>query len=393
MSIVVQKFGGSSVASLEKMRKVAERVAARRRTGQDLVVVVSAMGDTTDELLSLAKGLSADPPRRELDMLLSAGERISMALLSMALQELGVEAISFTGSQSGILTDESHSNARIVEVRPARILEELGKGRVVIVAGYQGVSRAREITTLGRGGSDTTAVALAAALSAEACEIYSDVDGVWSADPRLVEDAAKLHELGYGEMQELARCGAKVLNAQAVEWARKKGIVIQALHMGGTGTGTRVVAEVERAKGKATGVALLADMARLGLRGGPSVLSEVLAFLAERGAEPHEVLSAEATASIWLSLENIHGFATLRGELTGRFADHLDVAEGLASVSAVGQGLCETAAPLRVALAEAASLGAPVLGVSAQGARLSVLTKATEGTALLRGLHAKLVAA
>ncbi len=176
MSIVVQKFGGSSVASLEKMRKVAAKVAARRQTGQDLVVVVSAMGDTTDELLALAKGLCVDPPRRELDMLLSAGERISMALLSMGLQEIGVEAISFTGSQSGIITDESHSNARIIEVRPARILEELARARVVIVAGYQGVSRAREVTTLGRGGSDTTAVALAAALSAEACEIYSDVD-------------------------------------------------------------------------------------------------------------------------------------------------------------------------------------------------------------------------
>jgi aspartate kinase len=351
------------------------------------------MGDTTDELLSLAKGLSADPPRRELDMLLSAGERISMALLSMALQELGVQAISFTGSQSGILTDESHSNARIVEVRPARILEELGRGRVVIVAGYQGVSRAREVTTLGRGGSDTTAVALAAALSAEACEIYSDVDGVWSADPRLVDDAQKLEALGYGEMQELSRSGAKVLNAQAVEWARKRGIVIEALHVSGAGSGTRVVAEVEREAGRAVGVALLADVARLGLRGGPAVLEEALALLGERGAVAHEILAGEAAAWIWLSLENVHGFEALRAELSSRFGELFEVEAGLCAVSAVGHGLCDTAAPLRVALAEVASLGAPLLGVSAQGARLSLLTQAAHGTQLLRRLHAKLVAA
>jgi aspartate kinase len=393
VSIVVQKFGGSSVASLEKMRKVAERVAARRQTGQDLVVVVSAMGDTTDDLLALAKGLSADPPRRELDMLLSAGERISMALLSMALQELGVQAISFTGSQSGIITDESHSTARIIEVRPARIREELGRGRVVIVAGYQGVSRAREVTTLGRGGSDTTAVALAAALSAEACEIYSDVDGVWSADPRLVEDAHKLDQLGYGEMQELARSGAKVLNAQAVEWARKSGIVIHALHVAGSGSGTRVVAEVKRLEGKATGAALLADMARLSVRGGPPDLAEALALLAERGAAPHEILATDATASIWLSLENIHGFAALRAELSKRLGDRLEIEGGLSAVSAVGQGLCDTSAPLQVALAEAASLGAQLSGVTAQGARLSLLTGKSHGTPLLRRLHEKLVAA
>ncbi|MBL8914239.1 MAG: aspartate kinase, partial [Archangium sp.] len=173
--VVVQKFGGSSVADADKIRKVAARVKARRDAGAQLVIVVSAMGDTTDELLSLAKRISADPPRRELDMLLTCGERISMALLSMALHELGVGAISFTGSQSGIITDDTHAQARIIEVKPARIEEALALGKVVIVAGYQGVSKSREVTTLGRGGSDTTAVALAAALGAD-CEIYSDVD-------------------------------------------------------------------------------------------------------------------------------------------------------------------------------------------------------------------------
>src|SRR5262249_16846802 len=178
-----------SVGDVEKIRRVAQRVRERREQGQALVVVVSAMGDTTDELLALAKRVSPDPPRRELDMLLTCGERISMALLSIALHELGVPAVSFTGSQSGIITDEAHARARIVEVRPDRIRHALEGGKVAIVAGYQGVSREREVTTLGRGGSDTTAVALAAALDAEGCEIYSDVDGVFSGDPRKVEDA------------------------------------------------------------------------------------------------------------------------------------------------------------------------------------------------------------
>ncbi len=226
--IVVQKYGGSSVATPERLRQVAARVAAAQGAGLRVVVVVSAMGKTTDELLGLAKSISPSPSRRELDMLLSCGERISMALLAMALSELGVAAISFTGSQSGILTNDRHSGARIIEVRPVRIQDELARGQVVIVAGFQGMSYKREITTLGRGGSDTTAVALAAALGATHCEIYSDVDGVYTADPRLVPQAQHIPQLGYAEMQELAAHGAKVLNAQAVEWAQRAGIVIHA---------------------------------------------------------------------------------------------------------------------------------------------------------------------
>ncbi|MHB8417308.1 MAG: aspartate kinase [Myxococcales bacterium] len=389
MTVVVQKYGGSSVGSLEKMRLVAERVAARRRSGVDLVVVVSAMGDTTDELLSLAKQVSRDPPRRELDMLLSAGERISMALLSMALHELGVGAISFTGSQSGILTDESHANARIVEVRPARILEELGRGRVVIVAGYQGVSRAREVTTLGRGGSDTTAVALAASLQAEACEIYSDVDGVWSADPRAVEGAVKLETIEQGEMQELARAGAKVLNAQAVEWARRSGIVIHALSTVGAGSGTRVVPELPARGGRAVGAALLPDVSVLRLR--TDVLDEALAWLGERGAVPYEVVADESGAALWLSLENIHGFPAMRRELALRLGDRLEVEEGVCAVSLVGQGLCDSPAALASALLEARALGCEILGVAAHGPRLSLLTRAAQGQPLLQRLHAALV--
>jgi aspartate kinase len=228
MAVVVQKYGGSSVADVARLHQVAREVVARHRAGDRLVVVVSAMGKTTDSLIAQARQVAPNPPRRELDMLVTAGERIAMALLSMAICEAGEQAISFTGSQSGIITDESHQNARIVEVRPYRLREELARGRIVIVAGYQGVSRAREITTLGRGGSDTTAVALAAALNAQACEIYSDVDGVYSADPNVCPQATLLRELRYETMQAMAAVGAKVLNADAVEFARRAGIKILA---------------------------------------------------------------------------------------------------------------------------------------------------------------------
>ena len=228
MAVIVQKYGGSSVADVEKIGHVADRVVAAKRAGNDVVVVVSAMGKTTDGLLALARSASPEPPRRELDMLVSTGERVSMALLSIAIHSRGLDAISFTGSQSGILTNDRHFDARIIEVRPHRIQDELARGRIVIVAGYQGMSYRREITTLGRGGSDTTAVALAAALGADRCEIYSDVDGVYSADPRVVPDAEHLPEIDLAMLAEMAESGAKVVNAQAVEWARRNKIVIYA---------------------------------------------------------------------------------------------------------------------------------------------------------------------
>src|SRR5216684_192570 len=228
MSIVVQKYGGSSVADVTRIKEVAGRVMRTRRTGHDLVVVVSAMGDTTDDLLAMAKQVSLNPDRRELDMLLSAGDRIAMALLSMEIRELGGDAISFTGSQSGIITNDRHVDARIIEVRPVRVQDELAGGKIVVIAGYQGVSYKRDVTTLGRGGSDTTAVAMAAALGAEYCEICSDVDGVYTADPRVVPAAHRIGTLSYEETQELAESGARVLNAQAVEFAKEKGIAIYA---------------------------------------------------------------------------------------------------------------------------------------------------------------------
>lgn len=238
MALVVQKYGGSSVADLARLRQVAERVARTRRSGRDVVVVVSAMGNTTNELLALARQVSASPGRRELDMLISVGERVSMALLAMALHELGVPARSFTGSQSGIITDEAHANARVVEVRPDRVREALAAGEVAIVAGFQGVSRSREVTTLGRGGSDTTAVVLAAALGAEECEICSDVDGVYSADPRVVPGARRIERMTVDEALALARNGAKVLYEEAVAWARREGVTLRAALTARDGGGT-----------------------------------------------------------------------------------------------------------------------------------------------------------
>ena len=227
MSIVVQKYGGSSVADAAGIRRVARRIVDTKVSGHDVVVVVSAMGDTTDELRDLAEQVSPAPPPRELDMLLTAGERISMALLAMAIAELGQTAKSFTGSQAGVITDSAHGKAKIIDITPGRIENAIAQGAIAIVAGFQGVSLdTKDITTLGRGASDTTAVALAAALGAEVCEIYSDVDGVFSADPRLVPTARKLDRISHEEMLEMAACGAKILHLRCVEYARRYDIPI-----------------------------------------------------------------------------------------------------------------------------------------------------------------------
>ncbi len=240
MGTIVQKYGGSSVKDIEAIRRVARRVALAREEGHRVVVVVSAMGNTTNDLMELAKSVSPTPGRRELDMLVSVGERISMTLLSMAMAELGHPARSFTGSQSGIITDESHANAQVVAVRPHRIQEALHAGEIAIVAGFQGVSRDREVTTLGRGGSDTTAVALAAALDADWCEICSDVDGVYTADPRAVPNAVRLDTMSLEEALALGRAGARVLHDAAIAFAKREGIELLASATAGQAPGTRI---------------------------------------------------------------------------------------------------------------------------------------------------------
>jgi len=381
MSVVVQKFGGSSVADVERIRKVAARVAARRAGGHRLVVVVSAMGDTTDELLGLAKRVSADPPRRELDMLLSCGERISMALLSMALHELSVPAISFTGSQSGIITDDSHAQARIVEVRPVRIREELEKGKVVIVAGYQGVSRNREVTTLGRGGSDTTAVALAAALGAEACEIYSDVDGVFSADPRVVPEARKLETVDYGTMQELAAAGARVLNAQAVEFARSAGIAIEARSTHGGGTGSRIGPEEAPVRAVASDTEVRVVEVPAGL------LDAVLRSLDEQQVRIRLVagtLEGAGRLLVVVPLQDVHGVEAFDA---GARALGAEPRPGLGTVTLAGPGVGADPSVLARALSVARAGNVGVRALHGSARQLTFVVDTAHVGSLTRKLH------
>ena len=257
MALVVQKYGGSSVADARGIKRVAQRIVATRKAGHSVVVVVSAMGDTTDELVDLATQVSPLPPGRELDMLLTAGERISMALLAMAIANLGLEGRSFTGSQAGVITDSAHGKARIIDVTPGRIRGALNEGAIPIVAGFQGVSQdGKDITTLGRGGSDTTAVALAAALGADVCEIYTDVDGIFTADPRLVPTARRLQRLSYEEMLEMAACGSKILMLRCVEYARRYGIPIHVRSSFSNRDGTWVTGAGRDAGGETEGKAM-----------------------------------------------------------------------------------------------------------------------------------------
>ncbi len=246
MALVVQKYGGSSVADADRIRRVAERIVETKKQGNDVVVVVSAMGDTTDDLLDLAQQVCPVPPPRELDMLLTAGERISNALVAMAIESLGAHARSFTGSQAGVITTSVHGNAKIIDVTPSRVQSALDEGRIVLVAGFQGVSQdTRDVTTLGRGGSDTTAVALAAALHADVCEIYTDVDGIFSADPRIVRDARKLDAVTFEEMLEMAACGAKVLMLRCVEYARRYNLPVHVRSSYSEKLGTVVVGSIK----------------------------------------------------------------------------------------------------------------------------------------------------
>jgi aspartate kinase len=389
LAIVVQKFGGSSLADLEKLGRVSDLVMATRRAGHDLVVVVSAMGKTTDGLLDLARRAAVmpgsdavvEPARRELDMLVSTGERVSMALLSIAIRARGGDAVSLTGSQSGIITNDRHFDARILEVRPFRIEDELARGRIVIVAGYQGMSYRREITTLGRGGSDTTAVALAAALGAERCEIYSDVDGVYTADPKRVPDALHLPELDYASMQEMAECGAKVLNARAVEWARQNRVRIAArrtddFSQGTAGRETRVIDEPA---GTERPCAVVGD-ARVALVRAPAQAARALLAAAAAAELSLRDLTLEGSRLVaTLSLVSCPDFERARAALRSAAGTALEIVEGLGQVSVVGVGvgsepervahalsclpeppLSFTSTPLRASavLAESALLGA-----------------------------------
>jgi aspartate kinase len=285
MPIVVQKYGGSSVASTERIMNVARRIVATYDAGNSVCAVISARGDTTDELLAMAHEITPRPPVRELDMLLSAGERISCALLAMAIYTLGREAVSFTGSQAGIVTDTTHTKAQIVGISPQRVEEALAGGKITLVAGFQGVSTSKDVTTLGRGGSDTTAVALAHALGAGVCEIYSDVDGVYTANPAIVAGARKLHTVSYDEMLEMAASGAQVLALRSVEYARRYNVVIHSRSSFSDAEGTWVKEEdASMEQAVVSGVTYTTDEAKVTVRGvpdQPGVAADVFSALAD----------------------------------------------------------------------------------------------------------------
>lgn len=370
MRIVVQKYGGSSVADLDRLRGVAQRIAASRQAGLAPVVVVSAMGNTTNELIALARQVSPRPDRRELDMLISVGERIAMSLLAMALRELGVPAVSLTGSQSGIVTDEAHADARVVEVRPERILLALERGQVPIVAGFQGMSRDREVTTLGRGGSDTTAVVLAAALGAEHCEICSDVDGVWTADPRQVLDASKIDAIGLETALELARGGAKVLFEEAVRYARDRGIALHASSTFGSGTGTRLAtAPVPSA------FAVTLDDQLFSVRLAPADV-EGAREIARRGGKIRRAVGDQ----LHVDTRNAHGGLNDLG--------HGAVLDGpMTVVTVVNSGLGERVADVRALHAVVCGVGSPrAWGCSGDQAWWQV--DPPQGPAVVAALHA-----
>ena len=398
MRIVVQKYGGSSVATIEKLQAVARKVAETRKQGYSVCVVVSAMGGTTNELLSMARQVTPDPSLRELDMLLTSGERISMSLLSMSLMQLGIPAVSLTGSQCRIFTDEVHGSARITEIDPARIRGEMEQGKVVVVAGFQGVSaQAKEVTTLGRGGSDTSAVALAAALGAEHCDIYSDVDGVYSADPRVVPTAQRMDELSYEEMQELARLGARVLNEQAVEFARRKGIAIYARSTFG-GDKFSVIRKLEReAKGD--------DLRVAGVAGRDDLVRVWYDTPADGGPRPDDVMGAlsdydllydaydDEKLDVVISGTNIPCQKTFATKLGETFHDTVQVAAPIGSVAAVGLGVGEKPAALEIARRALSDAKIPMVSSYTSRESVTCLVPAEQVKLGIQRVHGALIEA
>jgi aspartate kinase len=401
VSLIVQKFGGSSVADAKSIMRVARRIVATRESGHDVVVAVSAMGDTTDELVDLAHQITDSPDPRELDMLLTTGERISMALLAMAIKSLGHEARSYTGSQAGMMTTAQHGAARIVDVSPDRIREALADGAIAIVAGFQGFNRdSKDITTLGRGGSDTTAVALAAALDAEVCEIYTDVDGVFTADPRIVPKAHKVDRVTFEEMLELAAAGAKVLHIRAVEYARRRGVTIHVRSSFTDTEGTFVIADrgENMEEPIITGVAGDLSEAKITVIGVPDIpgkAAEIFTIVAGTGANIDMIVqnvSAQATAltDISFTLPKTDGEKTLQAlRVAQDRVGFSDVAfdDNIGKLSVVGGGMRTNAgvsAQLFTALFEA---GINMEMISTSEIRISVITRGEDLTRAMQVVH------
>jgi aspartate kinase len=402
VSLIVQKFGGSSVADAESIKRVAKRIVETRKAGNEVVVAVSAMGDTTDELIDLAHQVSPIPDPREMDMLLTTGERISMALLAMAIRDMGFEARSYTGSQAGMITDARHGAARIVDVTPGRVREALDEGAIAIVAGFQGFNRdSRDITTLGRGGSDTTAVALAAALGAEVCEIYTDVDGVFTADPRVVPKAHKLDRVTSEEMLELAAAGAKVLYIRAVEYARRHGVTLHVRSSFNNNEGTWVVNQVEGETVEEpiiTGVAGDLSEAKITVVGVPDVpgkAAEIFTIVAKTGANIDMIVqnvSAAATGltDISFTLPKAEGekvLTVLRAEQAEAGFASLQYDDQIGKLAVVGAGM-RTSSGVSAQLFRALSdAGINIEMISTSEIRISVVTRADTLADAMRVVH------
>ena len=397
VTLVVQKYGGTSVAGPERIRGVAERIVTTAESGRQVCVVVSAMGDTTNELLELAAQLSTSPHPRERDMLLTAGEQISVALLAMTINELGREAVSFTGLQAGIVTDTAHGKARIVAMRSDRVRDALEAGRIAIVAGFQGVSTTLDVTTLGRGGSDTTAVALAAALAAEVCEIYTDVEGVFTADPRIVPEARKLDTVTYEEMLDLAACGAKVLMLRSVEYARNHGVPLHVRSSFSDVDGTRVVTEedaLERAI--ISGIAHDTSEAKatiLGVPDRPGIAARIFRPLADAGVNVDMIVQNVSAAghtdiSFTLPKEDLPNAEGILREIADQVAaTGFTCDPDIAKVSLIGAGMKShpgVAADMFDALAEA---GVNIEIISTSSIRVSCVVRAADVERAVQAVH------
>ncbi len=402
MALVVQKYGGSSVGSAERIKRVAERIVATKKAGNDVVVVVSAMGDTTDELLDLARQVSPVPPARELDMLLTSGERISMSLLAMAINSLGAEARSYTGSQAGVITTSVHGKARIIDVTPSRIQDATSEGAIAIVAGFQGVSQdSKEITTLGRGGSDTTAVALAAATKADVCEIYTDVDGVYTADPRIVPNAKKLDTITYEEMLEMAACGAKVLMLRCVEYARRYNVPVHVRSSFSNKTGTIVSGSVEDLpveQAMITGVAHDRSEAKITVTAvpdHPGIAAKIFRVVAQAELDIDMVVqnvsqAASGRTDITFTLAKVDGpravaaLEKARGEIG---FDQVLYDEHVGKVSLIGAGMRSHPGVTATFCEALATAGVNIDIISTSEIRISVICRDTQLDDAVRALH------
>ena len=412
MALIVQKYGGSSVSDAASVRRVAKRIVDTKRAGNDVVVVVSAMGDSTDELLELAHEVSPDPPGRELDMLLTAGERISMAVLAMAIHDLGEEGRSHTGSQAGLITDSAHGAARIVDVTPRRILHAIDDGAIPIVAGFQGVSlESKDITTLGRGGSDTTAVALAVALSADVCEIFTDVDGVFSADPRAVPAARRVPRISYEEMLELAAAGAKVLHVRCVEYARRANLPIHVRSSFSDRAGTWVVnandplpAAANPAEGATVEQPIIAGVAldlndckitAIGVPDRPGEAAQIFRAVAEAGVNVDMIVqnvsqgdTGRTDVTFTSPLASREAAITALKRVQGQIGYHeLAYDDGIAKVSLIGAGMRSDPGVAATFFRAVADAGINISMITTSEIRISVVTDPDVATEAVQALH------